>query len=281
MDGLGAAWAAYQKFGDDAQYLPMQYTDTFDYSKVDEEYTVYFVDFSFKRDEMIMLANQVSEIIVIDHHKTAQENLVDLPDNVLVRFDMNHSGAVLTWNYFFPRAAFVPTLLQYIEDRDLWLWKMDRSESLSEGLFFLVENNDIKSFDYVMNQKTLFEIMQIGEIIAENRNRKVKGKVKHVANIRVDGREFVSMNTTDDISHTGNAMCLQYNLPALMWFVTEEGKVVCSLRSTEQIGAVNDIAVRFGGGGHPMACGFEISHTQLMGMLNGELDSSPYVNNEE
>ena len=46
-DGFGAAFAAYMKFGDRAEYLPWQYSfDNSTISMVDKD--VYIFDFSFK-----------------------------------------------------------------------------------------------------------------------------------------------------------------------------------------------------------------------------------------
>jgi hypothetical protein len=83
------------------------------------------VDFSYERaviDEMRRVANS---ILILDHHKSAEEDLRDLyvapewttwreaanqsqpSSNVrcVVRFDMERSGAGLTWDYFNPGAT--------------------------------------------------------------------------------------------------------------------------------------------------------------------------------
>ena len=67
---------------------------------------------------------------VIDHHITAQEALKGLDYCV---FDMEQSGATLTWQYFFPKKP-IPSMLSYIEDRDLWRWKLPDSRAVSAWL---------------------------------------------------------------------------------------------------------------------------------------------------
>jgi len=75
------------------------------YDVIDGYDTVYLVDFSYKRPVLSELAQICKRIVIIDHHKTAQQDLVDLPANVECHFDMDHSGAMLTWMYFVKQGA--------------------------------------------------------------------------------------------------------------------------------------------------------------------------------
>ena len=66
------------------------------------------------------------------------------------RFDMGRSGAVLAWDYFFggpstgrPR----PWIVEYVQDRDLWAWKLPRSKEVSAYLRSLEANFSISSPD--------------------------------------------------------------------------------------------------------------------------------------
>jgi len=84
-DGFGAAYAAWCKLQDSAEYVAVQYGDDFveqvikaldlpydtfaDYSKL------YLGDFSVGPDLMFWLSRQFSEITVIDHHESAVRKL--------------------------------------------------------------------------------------------------------------------------------------------------------------------------------------------------------------
>ena len=111
-DGFGAAWAARKKLGDAAVYVPVKYGDPLPPTVTGER--VYVVDFSYPRDVLETLADRC-KVVVLDHHKTAQEDLADLP---FAEFDMERSGAGMTWDYFFPGQP-RPPLIDHIEDRDL------------------------------------------------------------------------------------------------------------------------------------------------------------------
>lgn len=131
-DGFGAAWAAWKYFGDNADYKPVSYGG--EVPDVQGYKRVYLVDFSYP----LNVINKMREgapysdyVIIIDHHKSAQEMLKDYP---FAEFDMAHSGACLTWLYFH-RAVEVPQLIKTIEDRDLWLFKLPNTRELSAWIW--------------------------------------------------------------------------------------------------------------------------------------------------
>ena len=131
-DGFGAAWVVRKALGEDnVEFYPGKHGEgPPDCSGRD----VIIVDFSYKRPMMMRIAEEANSILVIDHHKTAAESLVDLPDNVRCYFDMDHSGAMLTWLYYFPNEE-PPKLLKHIEDRDLWQFKLHGTREIQAALF--------------------------------------------------------------------------------------------------------------------------------------------------
>ena len=106
---------------------------------------ILFVDFSLKRDELIQLAigggtgGIPRSIVLLDHHKTAEAELQQwdcgpvkpfsgerIADQVamavmeqaypiVAHFDMDHSGAVMAWQFCFPDEK-APRFLELIED---------------------------------------------------------------------------------------------------------------------------------------------------------------------
>lgn len=258
MDGVSSASIAEDALSPESlvTLIPLQY------SKEDELFQVnltkqdicYFVDFSLKRDKMLQLADLVDRVIVIDHHKTAQAELVDLPDNVEVNFNMTESGATLTWQYF--HTAPTPLIFEYIKDRDLWLWKLPNSKEFNEALAFLVTPNDAISFKQVLLKSEFSELVELGKILIEKQSRQVQSKLDKVTDLTLCNIDLKVINVTENISELGNAICNEYHVPALMYFITQDMKVVCSLRSTNDLPDVSTVAVTFGGGGHRNACGF-------------------------
>lgn len=131
-DGFGAALAVLCHLNErgrlgSAEFIPMHYKDPVpDVAGCD----VYIVDFSFPRDVLLEMKEKATSIIVIDHHKTAKDELADLDFCI---FDMSKSGCVLTWEYLFPHLE-VPDLLLYLQDRDLWQWCLPDSREISAAI---------------------------------------------------------------------------------------------------------------------------------------------------
>src|ERR1700685_2580125 len=98
-DGFGSAWVVRKALGD-VDFFPGVYmTPPPDVAGRE----VVMVDFSYKRPALLEMAKTAETILVIDHHKTAAEDLASLPvPNIDAVFDMEHSGAMLTWAHYFP-----------------------------------------------------------------------------------------------------------------------------------------------------------------------------------
>jgi len=159
-DGFGAAFAAWLKFGDEANYLPMQYgqmdlkhEEVFDPHKnyhtghrfhpdALAEKEVYILDFSFSRETMEHLFTHAKRVVWLEHHKTAFEmwcgeyrrGMHYAADEVTgtrhwITLDDNKSGAMLAWEYFHPGTE-VPRLIQHIDDRYRWQFRLEGSKEL-------------------------------------------------------------------------------------------------------------------------------------------------------
>lgn len=131
MDGTGAAYAA-SLFLNNPEYHAAAYgTEPPDVKDRD----VYILDFSYPRDALLDMASIACSLVVIDHHATAEAALGGLD---FAHFDMTKSGCVLTWEYFANRypqpGADMPSVLAYIQDRDLWQWRLSNSHAISEYL---------------------------------------------------------------------------------------------------------------------------------------------------
>jgi hypothetical protein len=149
-DGFAAAWVVRHFLGDNVEFFAGQYGRPLpDVAGRD----VLFVDFSCKRPALEAMARVAHSILILDHHKTAQEDLAWLPtpppsfkawraivDNPQPRFicaaavfDMWRSGAGLTWDYLSGGAP-RPRFIDYIEDRDLWHKQLPQGDEFTIAL---------------------------------------------------------------------------------------------------------------------------------------------------
>jgi oligoribonuclease NrnB/cAMP/cGMP phosphodiesterase (DHH superfamily) len=91
---------------------------------------IIFVDFSPKPEEIRAILQSCDDLKILDHHKTASYIQELVPGSV---FDVSKSGAVLAWEEFFPNQP-VPEFILYIQDRDLWQWKLPHSREVSAAV---------------------------------------------------------------------------------------------------------------------------------------------------
>jgi uncharacterized protein len=151
-DGFGAAFAAWLKLGDAAEYRACSYgAETFDPGEATCR-DVYILDFSFPRAVMGLYFQFAKRVVWLDHHKTAFEMWgkdVGLYESIMdedtiggamwcdsrhhIVLDNNKSGALLAWEYFHPGIE-APMLIKHIDDRDRWQFKMDGSKELHAAL---------------------------------------------------------------------------------------------------------------------------------------------------
>lgn len=275
MDGVSSAYIVHTglvAFGFfNIGLVPIQYgkEDALNAIDMTHNTVIIFADFSLKRAQMLELALRVKEIQVYDHHKTAKAELVDLPENITTVFDMDKSGAMICYeqyhNYWKNKDS---TLFQYIQDRDLWQWKLPNSKEISAYLRLIVKPNDIRSFNQVYESFNIDDACMIGSNLLKYQNNQVMSKLNKTKDITLDGISMKAVNITENISELGNEICNTFNCPALMYFITEDSKVVCSLRSMDTLPDVSIIATKFGGGGHRNACGFTTTLERLIEILN-------------
>jgi hypothetical protein len=169
-DGFGAAFAAWLKLGDEAEYRAVQYGEmslrprqTFDPHKNYHSghifhpanlagREIYILDFSFSRETTDHLFKHAARVVWLDHHDTAfkmwcgdvprsgywlrnpgEDSSPTLPVNAVVHLDNNKSGAMLAWEYFHSGKP-VPMLIKHIDDYDRWQFKLDGTREFNAML---------------------------------------------------------------------------------------------------------------------------------------------------
>lgn len=266
-DGTGAKYAAWKKFGDNAQYIPVQYGRPV--PKMELGSDVYIVDFSYPRDVLQELQNVHNSVVVLDHHKTAEEALRGLK---CCHFDMHKSGCVMAWEYFHPETP-VPELLLDIQDRDLWLFKRRHSKAVHAGLAMFEGN--MKDWDLAAKGQSYYaNMIRNGELMLKREALIIKSAVKSkVKKIQFAGYKCGITNSSDLASEIGNGICLSKELAvdfAVVYCITNDDDVLLSFRSTGDFD-VSEIAKKFGGGGHKNASGAKINIETLSKILKGDM----------
>jgi hypothetical protein len=250
IDGYTAAWAAWLKYGDEAEYRPASYGDA------PPDVTgrhVLVVDFSYPRDVMSKMNDEALTLSVFDHHKTAQAALDGLN---FATFDMARSGAGLTWDILHRKGR--PWLIDYVEDRDLWRWALRDSKEINAWISACKRDN---FDDWSMLEKAGDQAARArGEAVLTFIDRYVSEMVEQSRLVEFEGRRIPIVNAPY-INISELVGKLAESAPfALGWFQRADGLYAYSLRSRGVDGIdVSEIAKKYGGGGHRNSAGFALA----------------------
>lgn len=264
-DGFGAAWAVYKAERNNFEYYPGVYgVAPPDVTGRD----VLMVDFSYKRDVLLEMSKTARSITILDHHKTAMEDLAGFPvaspnvvswesiwvapeNKIQVLFDMTRSGAGITWDFFHPNTP-RSWLISYLEDRDLWKKELPYSDEFTIALRSYPQTfarwNHISSEgpDYLINEghAILRYYRQIVELMKKNAYEATLGGWSCMA---ANVPYFAASEVANEIGFEDTF--------GLTYFEESPGCWKYSLRSRGffDVGA---LAKLYGGGGHAKAAGF-------------------------
>ncbi len=222
---------------------------------------VVFVDFSYQRPVILEMAKQAKSILIVDHHISAQKNLINLPANVKTIFDMNQSGAGLAWQVFMEKEP-VPEIVLYVQAFDLW--------RLATYIDLRAVMAALRSYDYDFDLWTQFLEAEQSELIAtmaQEGKSILRKQDKDIAELirvgkhelEIGGQKVPVVNAPHALH--GAANILAQNQPFAACYCFIGGAAIFSLRSDKNGADVSKIAGLYGGGGHQHAAGFRIPYS--------------------
>jgi uncharacterized protein len=256
-DGQGAAAAFYHKHPD-AELFPGTYSRP---PPSVEDRDVYLVDFSYPKAVLEIMLETAKSITIIDHHKTALEDLQDFEHPKLTKvFDLTHSGAVLTWMWCYPGHT-VPELLTYIEDRDLWKFELKFTREINAYLYS--KDFDVKEWTPLLDANILASvkgaILSIGRSLVRQDEQRVNLLIRNKRKLWIGGLQVWAVNCNmfhaSDVGHE----LAQGNLFAATYYDTTDGRVFSLRANKDSTIDVAVVAQGYGGGGHPTAAGFKVT----------------------
>ena len=277
-DGFAAAWVVWRMYGTGQfDFHPGVYGDA--PPDVTDRHVV-MVDFSYKRPVLMEMAAKAASILILDHHKTAAADLDGFwkpparyedfithvapalreeafpPVNAI--FDIDRSGAMITWDYFHSQEGgrtAPPKLLEHIQDRDLWLFKLEGTREIQANVFSYPY--DFEVWETLMQTEPT--ILRAEGAAIERKHHKDIAELVGVSKrlMVIGGVEMPVANLPYTLSSdAGHAMAKGVlGGAAACYMDTPKGRVF-SLRSSPDGIDVSEIAKRYGGGGHKNAAGF-------------------------
>jgi hypothetical protein len=261
-DGFGAAWSAWRAWGDDGRYLPRSHDDADDPQRHEGD-LVAFVDIAPRNPVLRELGELAARVIVLDHHVSARDRFYSDPDlsdrlsaeGHLVRFDLNHSGAVLAWQHFHPDVP-PPDLLRYVEDQDLWNWKLPHSEEVNAAIGSYPREFEVWE---QLAARPMEELAAEGTHIVRANRIDVERSLLSAHPVAIGTERAEAVNARHLRAPIGHALAKRA-AHGRSWGVVYRvvgGRVDVSIYSIGDLD-VSKVAERYGGGGHRNASGFTV-----------------------
>jgi uncharacterized protein len=258
-DGFTAAWVVWKFYGEgQVDFHAAKHGE----SPPDVEgREVYVVDFSYPRPAIQAMARHATKLTVIDHHITAAQDLEGLIRNdgiVDGVFDMDKSGCLLTWEWFFKDERPPPALLA-VNDRDLWTferpWTREIALALTAYPYYF------ETWEMMMEVDRLESLRQEGVALSRKQQKDIAEIIAAGSHlITIAGHTVPACNVPSMwASDAGHLMAQGHSFAACFWIDGKE--MAFSLRSAPDGLDVSEIAKRFGGGGHQHAAGFKLPWT--------------------
>lgn len=241
---------------------------------------VLIVDFSYKREVLLKLKEQATSLEVLDHHETAERELEGLD---FCTFDLNRSGAGLTWDYLKERGLLpleggsgMHWLPAYIQDRDLWRHQLPNAREVNAAIRSYPL--DWKVWDGLA-AKVLSHLVIEGTAVVRYQAEVIANHLKHLDDIVIgEHRGKGCMCSFGKLWSELMHEMLDQNPEiefALTWVNTQDGVRLYSIRSRQDGPHVGKLAESLGGGGHKHSAGFNFHYELRVIGPNAPVHTTP------
>jgi len=270
-DGFAAAWCFHHLRPDVFDFHPGVYGDP---PPDVEGRDVFLVDFSYKRETVEIMLSEALSVTLIDHHISAIRDLEEVRG--LTQYtDIERSGAMLAWdflNHNFTPVKFggtrvePPRLLEHIQDRDLWRFALPMTREIQSNVFSHPYTFEV--YDKLMALKglDLAEFAAAGAAIDRKQSKDLAELIPQLTRtMNIGGHDVPVANLPYMMASEAGNMLSVHHAFAGTYFDTQTHRKF-SLRSQKGKQDVSVIAVKYGGGGHANAAGFQVERAHYLAL---------------
>lgn len=274
LDGWAAAFLALKLYGEECKHIAISpgadpLSDEVLAAASGKD--VLMLDVSRPPAEIDKLLTFADSLLILDHHKSNEEDARSWGGEPVAFFDQERSGAGLALDVFFPGARYprrmssmpiswdLVEIILAIEDRDLWRFKLPNTKAICASMH-LYEKTYEEWDIYTDNAEDREEE---GESLLRFQESEVERIAKGAFLYNILEGAILVCNTPIHQSEVGELLCTT-RAPAplstvLLWYLDSDGAFRGSFRSAPNGADVSKIAKRFGGGGHAHAAGFKLT----------------------
>ena len=210
-------------------------------------------------DEYMIKLAKMSNLIWIDHHKSAIEECEN--NDGFVPFDQNTEIGIgacqLTWEYCFDKS--IPGSVKLLSEYDVWYHEDERTLPFQYGmrLYNTIPDDNMEFWEsvfYELPQKILSDGHVVQKYIEQD-NKKYCGACAFETTL--DNLKFIAINRMLTNSQMFDSVWDNTKYDAMLTFGWYKDKWTCSLYTDKEGVDVSIVAKNRGGGGHKQAAGFQ------------------------
>lgn len=273
-DGYCSAYWVLKKAKttEEIQLYEMDYEKEFPFDEIEKDEEIYIVDYSILPEDMSKLLEITPNVTWIDHHQSAIKRYNDFPADIRgIRYD-GIAACLLTWCYlthmtdggtgdikeFNPSmGSNAPMFTKLIADYDVWTFLYgETTKEFQIGLSVEDRNPTSELWDDLYddwNEEYLSDICDDGEVMLKYRDNFAKEYCDSKSyQCKFEGYNCLCLNIGLGGSEYFENVDNEYDMYILYSFNGKNWNY--SLRSDTV--NVADVAMKYGGGGHPGAAGF-------------------------
>ena len=214
------------------------------------------------------------DVTVMDHHKTTINNLHDLVENnstgskFKLFWDDKLSACGVAWKAFYNNTP-MPWTVQMVNNWDLWQHEDPQVIPFHYGMECIDMSNDYIWRELIKGDPgSCSQIMQMGQMVgAFWINKQNETSTSHNFIIDKHGLKFMCCNGWFTSSYDFAAAFDKSDCDAMMWFrfTPNQGNYPwrVSFRTTKEGVDLLSIAEQYRGGGHPTACGCNLTTEEM------------------
>jgi len=287
IDGFTSCWiavTALKKAGVKVSTLGMEYNDgstqellaAIAGTPYDE---LYVVDFSLSIGVLVVLQREYPylQVTIMDHHKTAFERYTPELEvkagsffegevsGAIIKLRNHMCGASICWHYFNPVqdgvVSIIPQIVTYVEDYDLWRFRFgDKTKWINK--YLMAQYRTFRDWDRIATRMDtaggMSKILSTGKRLQGLHDKSVLQTAQMAVPIEIGNCKGLAVHCPPKLtSDVGHVLATNSGTFGAMYTVDLVGnRIKWSLRSNGDFD-VSATAMRYGGGGHKNAAGFE------------------------
>lgn len=311
-DGIFAAWVVNQShnISHDITFIPFEWNHPLP-NNMESFDTIVFVDIAPTLLQLRQLMGlSEKKIIILDHHDSTLKLFKEQNDTeacltnslafselqnserlyalrggnnqemyIDIVLNMDHSGAGLAYEYFKINVERIKHIIDMVEDRDLFRFKLKDSKNLyyaTQQHVDLTNPNTLELFKIIDEVFFAQDIRLKVEIDKGNSIRlfceeKIKQYAQTYLMVDIEGLQIPLINVHKDWgSDTCMYMVQHMDFLRAGYFVFDKDDIYLGFRSISEEYPINQLAKKFGGGGHKCAAACHLTFETFTNLLQGK-----------